>query len=219
MFPGFRRGIVVVNNINNATQSPLENDIEELALKIKSTVGLTDPRITAWQKVFDTFGIRTHDFRPSVEALVRRIHNDKPLGSINPIVDIGTVVCLSNILPSGAHPILDDTKEVRLCIAGGNEVEPSDGVHPEEHISAGEPILMDNDRVATRRWVWRQTNQSKISNLTTGFYLNIDALEVITDEEHKNSIDLANRFIKQVFGKEGFVITLSSNNPVQTVEV
>lgn len=218
-FPKYRRAIVVVAGADNSVNSDLENDIANLAIIVQNEITTDDPRIVSWREAFSMLGIKARDFRPSIDALVRRIHNNKPLGSINPIVDIGTLVSLKFVLPAGAHPILDDTQSVRLCLAEDNLVELSDGMHAAEEVPLREVILLDNERVATRRWVWRQTSQSRIDNKTTNFFLNIDALEVIDEQELVKAIELSKELIQKLFGCESTVVILSTESPNADVEI
>jgi DNA/RNA-binding domain of Phe-tRNA-synthetase-like protein len=218
-FPAYRRAILVVTDVDNKQVSTLDSDIMEIAQNIKRDVVLENPRISAWREAFAAVGIKARDFRPSIDALVRRIHNDKPLGSISPIVDVGTVVSLHFVLPAGAHPILSDTTNVDLTIATGEEVEISDGTHPNEQIPAGEPILLDNERVATRRWVWRQTSLSRIDENTRDFYLNIDALATIDDRSLNEAIDYSKEVISRVFNRDCKLCILSADNLTETIEI
>jgi DNA/RNA-binding domain of Phe-tRNA-synthetase-like protein len=218
-FPEYRRAILVVAGVSNKPFSVLNDEISEATKTVKDTVILEDSRLAAWREAFANFGIKTRDFRPSVDALVRRVLNNKPLGSISPIVDIGTVVSLKFVLPAGAHPILNDTKEVTLRLASGDEVEVSDGTHPNEAIPLGEPILLDNQRAATRRWVWRQTSQSRIDENTTKFFLNIDALDIIDKSTLEGAMSYAAEIISKTFGVTSQSIVLSTNNSSGIVEV
>lgn len=217
--PGYRRAILVVSGVNNKQVSVLGDEIAEIAKNVKDNLSLDDPRITTWRDAFVSFGIKVHDFKPSIDALVRRIHNDKPMGSINPIVDVGTIISLQFVLPAGTHPILHDTTSVRLILAKGKEVEVSDGMHPSEKIPVMEPILLDSDRVATRRWVWRQTNQSRINENTRDFYLNIDALGIIDESTLNNAINYSRDIIRRTFGKDCELLVLTTSNPIQVVEI
>lgn len=218
-FPEYRRAILVVTGISNQQPSTLGEEIADITKTVKESVTLEDDRLVVWREAFSNFGMKPRDFRPSVDALVRRVLNDKPLGSISPIVDVGTVLSLKFVLPAGAHPILDDTKEVMLKLATGSEVEISDGIHPNEAVPAGEPILLDNQRVATRRWVWRQTSQSRIDEDTTGFFLNIDALGVIDASTLNEIVEQAKATIQRALSKDSKLLILSVSNPTETIDL
>lgn len=218
-FPDYRRAIIIVSDVDNSKLSALGNDIVTAAQFLRTNVTLEDRRISAWRDAFVVYGMKLRDFKPSIDALVRRIHNDKPLGSINPIVDIGTLISLQFVLPAGAHPILDGTKTVRLKLAEGTEAEVSVGAHLDETIQPGEPILVDSGRVATRRWVWRQTSLSRIDATTRNFYLNLDALHVIDDATLEQAIEQSKITIRSLFNTAGLVIILSAINPRQTIKI
>ncbi len=216
--PDYRRAILVVTGVNNTQSSLLGDAIASAAADVKNNMTLEDRRLVAWRDAFAAFGIKVRDFKPSIDALVRRILNDKPLGSISPIVDVGTVISLRHMLPAGAHPLLADSTFVKLTLARGSEAEISDGEHTVEPVLVGEPILLDTDRIATRRWVWRQTNQSRIEASTQDFYLNIDALDTVSDTDLQSAIEEAKILIKEVFSKDCQVIILSVFNPVQVLD-
>lgn len=217
--PGYRRAILLVTDVSNKQPSTLGEEIASVTKTVKDTVTLEDNRLVAWREAFTQFGIKARDFRPSIDALTRRVLNNKPLGSISPIVDVGTVISLKFVLPAGAHPIFDDTKEVALRLATGGEREVSDGTHPDEAVPFGEPILLDNQRVATRRWVWRQTSQSRIDEDTTSFFLNIDALAVISAGVLEDAMKEAAEIITNVFGVTSQSIILNAQNSSETIEV
>lgn len=213
--PDFRRAIITVRGVVNS--GDLGNEIGTEVEQIKS-LSPDDERLTVWREAFASEGMKVRDFRPSIDALVKRIQADKPFGSINPIVDIGTVVSLKFVLPAGAHPILSDTQEVSLEPANGDEVDTTlDG--KTEAVNRGEIVLKDNGRLASRRWVWRQTPLSRIGNGTTDFFLNIDALGAIDDNKLNEAIVFAQDLISSTFGIETKAIILSSQNPEETLEL
>lgn len=211
----FRRAIIIAKDVDNS--GDLSNEISTEVEKIKS-LNPDDERLTAWREAFASEGIKVRDFRPSIDALVKRIQANKPFGSINPIVDVGTVVSLKFVLPAGAHPILSDTQEVSLELANGDEVDITlDG--KTEAVNRGEIVLKDNGRLASRRWVWRQTPLSRIGNGTTDFFLNIDALGAIDDNKLNEAIVFAQDLISRTFGIETKAIILSSQNPEETLDI
>lgn len=213
--PDFRRAIIIASGVVNS--GDLSNEISTEVEHIK-TLNPDDERLTVWREAFASEGMKVRHFRPSIDALVKRIQADKPFGSINPIVDVGTVVSLRFVLPAGAHPILGDTQEISLEPANGDEVDTTlDG--RTEAVNQGEIVLKDNERLASRRWVWRQTPLSRIGNDTTDFFLNIDALSVIDDDKLNEATAFAQDLIKRTFGIETKAIILSSQNSEETLEL
>lgn len=212
--PGYRRAVIVARGVNNSAPVPrLGEEIARLTENIRQAVTNDDPRIMAWREAFKDAGIKPRDFRPSIDALVRRILNDKPLDSISPIVDIGTIISLKYVLPAGAHPLFADSTDISLQQASTEDLVVSeDGAMTT--IPKGEIVLIDKHRVATRRWVWRQTEHSRIDHITTDFYLNIDALDCIDDRTLERAIGDTQTLLTDVFGIESEVTILSRVHPV-----
>lgn len=217
--PGYRRAIVIVTGIDNTIATPqLTAEIARQAQTIQEDVTTDDPRIVAWREAFRSAGIKPNDFRPSIDALVRRILNDKPLGSINPVVDIGTIISLKYVLPAGAHPLLSDSTHITLKQAALGEFTVQEDGQLRE-IPANEVVLVDTGRVATRRWAWRQTELSRIDHATSALYLNIDALDCIDDQTLQAAVANTQQLLNDVFGVNAQVITLDASSPSQTITV
>ena len=211
--PGFRRVVIVARNVTN--EGGLSGQIHEQIAAIKG-LDVDDPRLTAWREAFAHEGMKVRDFRPSIDALVKRIQADKPFGSINKIVDVGTVVSLKFVLPAGAHPILTDTQKISLERAEGDEVDVTlDG--KTELVPKGEIVLKDNSRLATRSWVWRQTPLSRIDSQTTDFFLNIDALSVTNDATLNEAVRFSQELIQSTLGVGTSVAILDADNPITTI--
>lgn len=213
--PGFRRAIIIARNVKN--EGDLSREIDEQTNAIK-LLDPEDQRLVAWRDAFIAEGMKVRDFRPSIIALVKRIHGDKPLGSINTIVDIGTIVSLKYVLPAGAHPILSDTHSVSLERARGDEVDVTlEG--KTELVPKGEVVLKDNGRLASRRWVWRQTPLSRIGNETTDFFLNIDALPVTDEETLDEAVRFSQDLITATLGVETVAFVLGKEKTSEEVSL
>ncbi|MFY9228111.1 MAG: phenylalanine--tRNA ligase beta subunit-related protein [Candidatus Microsaccharimonas sp.] len=213
--PGFRRAVIVVRDVSN--KGDLSDQVQEQVASIKA-LDPQDVRLTAWSEAFAVEGMKVRDFRPSIIALVKRIQADKPFGAISTIVDIGTIASLKFVLPAGAHPILADTTDVTLEYATGDEIDISlEG--KTEIVPAGELVLKDNGRIATRRWVWRQAPISRIDNKTTDFYLMLDALSVISDETLSEAVQFSQDLIQSVLGVKTEAFVLSKEKTSEEVSL
>lgn len=216
--PGYRRAIIIASGIDNTKPVPqLGNEVAEITDMVRATITNEDHRIVAWREAFKSIGIKPRDFRPSIDALIRRIVSGKPLGSINPLVDIGTVISLKYTLPAGAHPLLDDTREVVLRFAHKGEFRVSEDNKTVE-VPEEEVILVDTGRVATRRWVWRQTESSRITPTTRNLYFNIDALECIDEATLQAAIKDTQDLLRTAFKVNSQVVVLDPTHPKQIVE-
>jgi DNA/RNA-binding domain of Phe-tRNA-synthetase-like protein len=200
MFPEYCRGVLFVKNVQNR-ESPAEliNMIREqeniIKEKYNPEILLQEERIDSWRNAYRKAGIKPADFRPSIEAMVRRILKNQLLTSINALVDIGNYFSLKHFIPIGCHSLHDIRSELSLRFAKGTETFIPFGQNEAENLPKGEIIFTDGDDVMTRRWTWRQSNHS----ITTIVEFNLDGLNPVAKETIEKigaeMIDLLGRFL------------------------
>ncbi len=218
-FPGFVRGIVLAYDVKNG-KSPddLVRELreEEDGLRKKLTLEtLTEhPSLKAWREAFRSLGMKPSEFRPSIEALVRRVLHGDPLPSINTLVDIGTLISLRYLLPAGAHAIDVLTGDITLRPATGEEVFTALGSDIVEHPLPGEYIFAEGNVVLTRRWVWRQSHHTLTLPETTAIEFNIDALPHVTPEELELISREISDLIQHFCGGRILITKITEQNPV-----
>ena len=180
-FPEYRRGVVLAFGVRNGA-SPAElvallRDEEAAARQRLNVDTLTaEPRLASWREAFRQLGYKPGDFRPSIEALLRRVLRGQDLPSINALVDIGNIISLRRLLPVGGHAIDVLTRDIALRPASGSEEFVPFGAREIEHPAPGEFIFVEGDRVLTRRWIWRQADHTLTLPATTAIEFNIDGL-------------------------------------------
>ncbi len=187
-FPGYVRGVVLAYGVTNGP-SPAElvallRTAEDAVRRTVDPATIAEhPRIRAWREAFRATGAKPSEYRPSIEALVRRAARGDLLPTINTLVEIGTVISLRHLLPAGAHAIDHLTDDLWLRPARGSETFIALDGEAVEHPVPGEIILAEGEQVLTRRWVWRQGIATLIQPGTTAVALNIDGLPPVTTEE------------------------------------
>lgn len=202
-FPGYVRGVVVAHGVKNR-EAPDELVAllrsAEQSLRERLTIDtLTEhPRIASWREAYRSFGAKPAKFRPSTEAMARRILKGDELPSISALVDIGNIVSLRHIVPAGGHAIDVLTKDMVLRPATGTEVfTPLDSEQPENPIP-GEIIFVEDDIVLTRRWTWRQAKHTLVVPETTAVEFNVDGMPPVpiseVEEACREIIELIERF-------------------------
>ena len=180
-FPEYQRGVVLARDVRNGA-SPVElvqilRDEEAAARRRLNVETLTtEPRLASWREAFRQLGYKPGDFRPSIEALLRRVLRGQELPSINALVDIGNIVSLRHLLPVGGHAVDQLERDIALRPADGREEFVAFGAETIEHPVPGEFIFAEGDTVLTRRWIWRQANHSLTLPETTAIEFNIDGL-------------------------------------------
>lgn len=187
-FPDYVRGVVFACDVQNGDSPPalvahLRAAEAEARARLTLDTLTAHPRIAAWREAFRTLGYKPGDFRPSIEALLRRVLRGQDLPTINALVDIGTVISLRHLLPIGGHAIDVLTQDIALRPATGEEVFIPFGSEELEHPLPGEFIFVEGDVVLTRRWSWRQAQHTLVTLETRALEFNVDGLPPVTRGE------------------------------------
>ncbi len=188
--PGYARGVVVAEGVDNEGGSPAElvELLRAAETSLRQRMGsveqlVADPRVQAWRTAYRAFGARPSEFHSSIESLGRRVLNGRDLPAISRLVDIGTVVALRHVLPAGAHPLDGVGEDLVLRRAAGGEPFRPLGADGEEQVAPGEVILAAGGEVLTRRWTWRQSAGSACRPGTRLVEVNVDGLPPIGADE------------------------------------
>ncbi|MCX6556765.1 MAG: phenylalanine--tRNA ligase beta subunit-related protein [Candidatus Aminicenantes bacterium] len=187
-FPEYLRGVVWACQVRNGATPPellqlLRNEEARARERLKLETLTLEPRLASWREAFRELGYKPGDFRPSIEALLRRVLHGQDLPVINALVDIGNLVSLRHLLPVGGHAIDVLRRDIELRPASGAEEFIPFGSQAVEHPQPGEYIFTEGDRVLTRRWIWRQANHTLTLPETTAIEFNIDALPPVTEAD------------------------------------
>ncbi len=222
-FPGFCRGVVVATGLTNGT-SPA--DLVDLLRKAEAAMPgmlsmdtiLENSRIASWREAYRSIGIKPTEFRPSVEALARRVLRGEPLPLISTLVDIGTLVTIRHLLPTGAHAIDHLMGDIELRFARGDENFIPFGTDTLEHPAPGEIIFTDGDTVMTRRWTWRQSNHSLVVPETTAVEVNVDGLPPFTQRDVDSiCVEVGDLLVKYCGGTYRYEV-LTRDHPVMDLD-
>lgn len=138
-----------------------------------------DPHVVMWREAFREFGVAPRVARSSVDALVRRSAGGKGLPRIGAIVDLYNAVSVLHRVPIGGEDLALYTGAARLIESAGREPfeTVADGQPIVQWAEAGEPVWVDDLGVTCRRWNWRQTSRTAISEATRDVGFIIDSLD------------------------------------------
>ena len=222
-FPEFMRGVVIAREVVNQPSPPelimLLRDAEaQLREQVNAETLITHPRVVAWREAFRSLGIKPSEYRPSLEAMARRVINGNELPSINALVDIGNIISLRRLLPVGGHSLNRVSQDISLRAASGEEKFISFGSDQLEHPEKGEFIFTEGNDVLTRRWVWRQSNHTLTELTTTFIEFNLDGLPPVKEKEINETGDELADLVKQFCGGKLSQQVLSRENPKILIE-
>jgi DNA/RNA-binding domain of Phe-tRNA-synthetase-like protein len=131
------------------------------------------PFIAAWRSTFrQAMNLKGGDFPSSIEALVKRVLSGRGLFSINPLVNFYNVVSLRHVVPVGGWDVdgmIGGNIHLRHTRAAEtfHELGATDAVS----VNAGEVCYADEAALITRHFVWRQSEEAKVTSETRRLFL------------------------------------------------
>jgi DNA/RNA-binding domain of Phe-tRNA-synthetase-like protein len=135
--------------------------------------------INAWREAYRSFGAKPQRTPCSVEALSKRYDRDGQVPGVNAVVDLYNALSLRFAVPVGGEDAIAYEGPPRLIRATGDELfdTVSEGQPRQEAVETGEVIWCDNRAVTCRRWNWRQSTRTRITEASTSLWFVLDRLE------------------------------------------
>lgn len=210
-------GVIVAKGIDNSLVKndiveKLDQSIKDCEDKFKDTKVKELEGILCYRDAFKELGINPNKFMSSIEAMLTRTSKGKGIPNISPIVDLGNAVSLKYMVPLGAHDIdtLDGDIEVRFSKEGDSFIPL--GTEETEILEDGELIYSAGDNVRTRRWIWRQSEQGKITNESKNIFFPIDGFTNKNYDSVMSARDELASLLKEVFSCDVNVGFIDKNN-------
>lgn len=205
--PNYCVGLVEAKGINNTVVNAridalLEENISTFMRNFKDANVREIPNIKRFRDAFQELGINPNKYMCSIEALSKRVQKVGELPHINSIVDLGNALSLKYQLAAGAHDVdkLDSDLEVRYSTVNDNFL-PMGGSEL-EMLPEGELIYVSGNTVKTRRWIWRQSDDGKITQETNHVFFPIDGFEDTNLEQVLQARDELAKILKEEFNCE-----------------
>lgn len=218
ILPNYCLGVVVARGINNREQNAvIHQRMEEQQEAFRqefAQVNLKEyPGICVYRDAFYKLNMNPNKFMCSIEALAKRVQKGSRLPNINSIVDLGNVMSLKYVLPMGAHDIdrFDGDMMVRFSTEE-DHFQPL-GEEAAEKMPTGELVYASGNTVKTRRWIWRQSDDGKITEDTSYALFPIDGFEGVNDDKVQKARRELAEFLKEQFGCEPETGYINSQNP------
>ena len=124
----------------------------------------TDPAMASWRDAYRRFGTSPRKFRPSIDALSRRLRRGGQLPRINPAVDAYNLVSVTFGVPAGAFDAAGLTHPVSIRFARpGDSFTPLGEPSVTEEPNTGEVVYAQDSQVLTRHWNHRDSDHTKVT--------------------------------------------------------
>lgn len=177
--PDYCAGLMLMREVPSGPSDEASDRLLEAAERHMRDSSDTDAaalQVTAWRDTYRLFGAKPNRTRPSVDALRKRA--PKGLPRINRITDIYNAISVLRGVPIGVEDVDAYVGDLRLVRATGDETfeTMSDGSPSVETPEPGEPIWRDDRGVTCRRWNWRQTTRTALTETTTNAVFIVDVL-------------------------------------------
>jgi DNA/RNA-binding domain of Phe-tRNA-synthetase-like protein len=206
-FPQLHIGVVCAEGVDN------RGDCSELLEKIKRTQNeirtrfdretlAACPKIQTWRNAYSLFGAKPKKHLSSVENLYRLTLEGNDLRAINKLVNIYNWISLRHMVPVGGDDLKRVDGDIVLRFALGDEpFRPlgSDEVHKAKK---GEVIYMDEREVLCRRWNWRESEKTKMTEDTREVLLVSEGLPPVEGVEMNKIVEELAFLVTQYCGGE-----------------
>lgn len=210
-------GVLICNDITNYkedadTQALLDENIELCRQKLSDLENLTDLRVVKeWREAYKKFGEKKN--RSSIEALLRRIYNNKDISCINPLVDIYNAMSIKYQLPCGGEDIDSMEGDMELAVSDGKEVFIPFGSDEEEYPKEKEVIYKCGNSVVCRCFNWREADFSKLTDETKNAVLVMECLSSEALDTLNQALDEMRELIEDLLGGDCKKYILNQDNP------
>lgn len=161
---GIIKGVGLVNGEVNNELKEMTRKAEERIRKRLMTENMAEhAHIKAWRQAYKSFGVKPKEYRPTCEALVRRVLKGEQLPTISMVVNCYFLVELEYLVPCGGYNIDKLDGSLRLRYSEGNEEFSPIGGKEIELTNPGEVVYSDNSKILTRKWNYRDCDLAKIA--------------------------------------------------------
>ena len=188
-FPDLRIGIVTGRGVSNAGEhvavEALKSTAADALRRDLTTETLPKhPYIAAWRETYRRFGSKASDYRPTAEALLRRVLRGETIAPISTIVDLYLAIEMEFYLPIGGYDLAHVVGDITLRFSPGDEAFLPIGATAEEKTYAGEVVYADAEKILTRRWNYRDCDAAKITTDSRDIVLLCEATMPAIPTEH-----------------------------------
>ncbi len=204
-FPDLALGVLVGRGIDNRGYSAEIGDLirrrqEEIRIQFSLEEVSELPHIRSWRNAYASFGAKPKKHRSSVENLLRMTLEGRDLRPINKVVDIYNCVSLLHLVPVGGDDLARVEGDIVLRFARGDESFRPLGSEEVQTARQGEVIYADDEEVLCRRWNWRESEKTRMTEGTRDVLLVSEGLVPVTAEDMSKIVEDLARLVEKYCG-------------------
>jgi DNA/RNA-binding domain of Phe-tRNA-synthetase-like protein len=205
-FSQLRIAVLVLKGIKNSNMTSHTSDWQLYIDGFLSSVSSEEEikellPVKIWRDTYQLLGVKIKKFKPTNEALLRRVFKSKVLPNVNPAVNAYLASQLMHFFPVGGYDIDHLNGPVTLRFSPGDEKFFPIGSKSSDPTTPGEVVYADERSVLTRNWSYRDCDASKITEESKNIVLMIEApTDDIADTELKKAIEHVRSTVMTVCG-------------------
>jgi lysyl-tRNA synthetase, class I len=210
-FPQLKVGTLIINDYDNSKIDPtFLKKIKEVESNIRKELSkdkLSElEEIKTWRAAYSTFGAKPKKYKSSIEALLRRILDGESIPSISNLVNIYNMVSIKYKLPLGADDLSLVKDDLHLTFANGEENFKAINSDETKSPGRGEIVYKMGNDILCRRWNWRESDLTKITEKTNKAIIYVESLL-----EDKSVVNNALNELKGILGGEIKILDKANN--------
>jgi len=185
-YPKLNIGIVIVKGIDNKGKN---KEIDKLLKEVEDYINLNftpealskHEMISPWRTVYSEFGSKPSKYHSSIEALMRRILKGNKIPLVSKLVDLYNYLSLKHLIPMGSDDIDKVDGDILLTFAEGSEkFAPLGSPDVIENPDKDEVVYKDSSKILCRKWNWRDSDETKITEDSKNVILYVEGLPPIS---------------------------------------
>lgn len=217
LFPEAKIGVVLLKNMNNNKEVSdmvgiLENANKEAKKYLVSEAFNENPVVAIYRNAYQKFKTKK-GARCSIEALLKRVEKDNPVGNINPLVDIYNAASLTYGVPVGAEDIDTFVGDLKLTITEGGDEFFLIGEEENNPTLPGELCYKDDRGAVCRCFNWRDGERTMITDKTVNVFCVIECIEPSQFASLEGALGMIKELSDKYLDTESEVVYLDKNNP------
>lgn len=218
VFPEAKINLLVVKDINNivdeADDPKFEAMLKQGKREAKKFLGeetfTQNVVIAEWREAFAKFKTKK-GARSSIEALLKRVNQDKDFRPISPLVDIYNTISLTYAVPCGGEDLMTIQGDLHLGKATGGESFFPLGAEKDAPALPEEIIYYDDEGAICRSFNWREAKRTMLQETTKDAVLVIEAINPDQAKRADEAILALQTAVKDYFGVQGEIHEVTVN--------
>lgn len=221
VFPEGEISVLVLKGINN---NPGNTDFSKMLeeAKMASKQYLTEDVfsqnavVQTWRDAYKKIKTKK-GARSSIEALLKRVDQDRTFTPINPLVDIYNSVSLTYAVPCGGEDLDTMKGDMILGKAQGGESFRALGDEADSPALPEEIIYYDEEGAICRSLNWRDAQRTMLTEKTTHAILLMEAVDADMIPKTREAMQALQERCEVYFGVKGNRFEVTVSNP--TIEI